>query len=72
MMSRLRWFTPRLSDQIWRFVHSVRFRLTLWSLVIVAIILYAFSAFVYIQQKRDSLTIAMERASTQVDQLGKH
>ncbi len=36
-----------------QFMRSVRIRLTLWSLVILAGVLAAFSAFVYVRQARD-------------------
>ena len=36
-----------------RLIHSVRFRLMLWSLLMIALILIAFSFFIYSQQARD-------------------
>ena len=38
---------------IWSFVHSIRFRLTMWSTAILALILLAFSFFVYYRQAND-------------------
>lgn len=35
------------------FLHSVRFRLTLWFMLILALVLAAFSGFIYLSQKRD-------------------
>lgn len=37
------------------FLHSIRFRLVLWFTVILALVLFAFSAFIYINQGRDIL-----------------
>ena len=41
--------------RIGSFFHSIRFRLVLWFSVILALVLIAFSAFIYINQSRDIL-----------------
>ncbi len=46
-----------------RVVHSVRFRITLWSLLVIALILAGFSLFVYAQQARDVRTDSVVRIS---------
>jgi len=45
----------KLSGRIGSFFHSIRFRLVLWFSVILALVLIAFSAFIYINQSRDIL-----------------
>ena len=50
------WLNPffrKLTHRLDRVVHSVRFRLTLWSVLVIALILLGFSFFVYAQQARD-------------------
>ncbi len=42
-----------LSDKMTQFAHSIRFRLVLWFTAILALILAAFSAFIYSSQYRD-------------------
>ncbi len=49
MSSYVRSIASRLAD----FFSSIRFRLTLWFLVILALVLAAFSVFIYINQYRD-------------------
>ncbi len=46
-----------------RVVHSVRFRITLWSLLVIALILAGFSLFVYAQEARDVATDSVVRIS---------
>jgi two-component system OmpR family sensor kinase len=48
-------------QKIQRLVHSVRFRLMVWSLVIIGVILAAFSVFVYTQETRDIQITSMNR-----------
>jgi signal transduction histidine kinase len=43
----------RAAQRIAGFFQSIRFRMTIWSVVILAIILLVFSAFVYARQKQD-------------------
>src|SRR5512142_1043612 len=49
----MRRFFRSLGGRIADFVSSIRFRLTLWFLVILALVLAAFSAFIYASQSRD-------------------
>ena len=44
---------PGFGKRLSLFFHSIRFRLVLWFAVILALVLFAFSAFVYINQARD-------------------
>jgi heavy metal sensor kinase len=44
-----------LRSRIGSFFHSIRFRLVLWFSVILALVLIAFSAFIYVNQSRDIL-----------------
>jgi hypothetical protein len=44
-----------LAGRLVSFLHSIRFRLVLWFSVILALVLIAFSAFIYINQSRDIL-----------------
>src|SRR5512143_1509962 len=44
---------PAIGRRISFFLHSIRFRLVLWFAVILAIVLAAFSGFVYYNQSRD-------------------
>ncbi len=46
-----------------RVVHSVRFRITLWSLLVIALILTGFGLFVYAQEGRDVTTDSVVRIS---------
>src|SRR5512140_3528840 len=49
MRSLVRSVGTRLAD----FFSSIRFRLTLWFVVILAVVLAAFSTFIYVSQSRD-------------------
>ncbi len=51
------------------FFHSIRFRLTLWFLVILALVLAAFSAFIYINQSRDLRFDAVQDMQGKLSQL---
>src|SRR5512140_2179828 len=46
-------FLPALGKRINFFLHSIRFRLVLWFAVILAVVLAAFSGFIYYNQSRD-------------------
>src|SRR3974377_1733619 len=52
-MSR-RWRTAfsRGTQRLWRFRHSIRWRLTLWSVAILGLVLIVFSAFIVLTQLR--------------------
>ncbi len=63
MKARLKVLFFDLNRRLERVVHSVRFRLTLWSLLVIALILAGFSLFVYAQQARDTETDSMVRIS---------
>jgi two-component system OmpR family sensor kinase len=43
----------KLSGALVSFLHSIRFRLTLWFILILAVVLAAFSGFIYFAQTRD-------------------
>lgn len=60
------WVNPfllKISRRMDRVVHSVRFRITLWSLLVIALILAGFSAFIYAQQARDVQIDSSQRIS---------
>lgn len=48
-------------SRIRRFLHSVRFRLTVWSLAMVALVLVAFSVFIYTRQVQEVQAASMAR-----------
>src|SRR5512141_719534 len=48
-------------SRIKRFFHSVRFRLTLWSVTVVALVLVSFSAFIYTRQAQEVQAVGMAR-----------
>ena len=44
-----------LLGRLGSFLHSIRFRLVLWFSAILALVLFVFSAFIYLNQSRDIL-----------------
>ncbi len=52
-----------------QFVHSIRFRLAIWFVVILGIVVVSFSAFVYYRQKRDLESIAAGRLEYKAQRL---
>jgi signal transduction histidine kinase len=44
-----------------QFIHSIRFRLVLWFVLILGVVMVIFSAFIYYRQAQDIHTIAVER-----------
>jgi signal transduction histidine kinase len=63
MKARLNVFFLDLNGRMDRVVHSVRFRLTMWSLLAIALILGGFSLFVYAQEARDVQADSVVRIS---------
>lgn len=57
----------------WRRLHdvigSIRFRLTLWFVAILAVVLLVFSTFIYIQQARDLRAASLTRLENKFTQL---
>ena len=51
------------------FLHSIRFRLTLWTVAIVSLILLAFSIFIYTRQTQDLQIVAQAQLQSQSQQL---
>jgi signal transduction histidine kinase len=52
---------PGFGKRLATFFHSIRFRLVLWFAVILVLVLFAFSAFIYVNQARDILGEAQFR-----------
>src|SRR5512142_979279 len=65
----MRRFFRSLGGRIADFVSSIRFRLTLWFLVILALVLAAFSAFIYASQSRDLRFDAVQDMQAKLSQL---
>jgi len=63
----------RLLAVAWRRLHdvigSIRFRLTLWFVAILAVVLLVFSTFIYIQQARDLRAASLTRLENKFTQL---
>jgi signal transduction histidine kinase len=51
------------------FLHSIRFRLMLWSVAVLAIVLALFCVFVYTRQAQDLRTSALNRLALRTDQV---
>jgi signal transduction histidine kinase len=64
-LRRLRIFSDRISF----FFHSIRFRLTLWSVFILALILLVFSVFVFSRQYRDLYNETSDRLAIRTQQM---
>jgi heavy metal sensor kinase len=62
-------FLQRLARRTRLFVHSLRFRLTLWFVAILAIVVAIFSGFIYSSQARELHAIALERLALKARQL---
>ena len=65
----MRRFFRSLGGRIADFVSSIRFRLTLWFLVILELVLAAFSAFIYVSQSRDLRFDAVQDMQAKLSQL---
>jgi hypothetical protein len=65
MSSRISQFKQTLTQVI----HSIRFRLVLWFVLILAVVLIAFSGFVYWRQAQDIRSIAITRLNLAVEHL---
>jgi hypothetical protein len=59
-----------LPKRIVSVLHSIRFRLVLWYTAILALVLFAFSAFIYIKQTRDILGESEFRLERKMAALG--
>jgi signal transduction histidine kinase len=51
----------RFQQRIDQFIHSIRFRLALWFMLILGVVMVTFSAFIYYRQTQDIRAIAVER-----------
>jgi signal transduction histidine kinase len=61
---------PPLSDRLRQLVGSIRFRITIWFVAILALILGAFSLFIYFRQVQVVEAETSSRLSAQISQLG--
>ncbi|MFN2121989.1 MAG: histidine kinase dimerization/phospho-acceptor domain-containing protein, partial [Candidatus Promineifilaceae bacterium] len=61
---------PPLSDRLRQLLGSIRFRITIWFVAILALILGAFSLFIYFRQVQVLHAETSSRLSTQLSQLG--
>jgi signal transduction histidine kinase len=59
-----------LSKRVGLFVHSIRFRLAVWFVLILGIVVTAFSGFIYIRQVRDLRATAVARLELKARRLG--
>ncbi len=50
------------------FIHSIRFRLVMWFVVILGVVMLAFSAFIYWRQSQDVWTVAVGRLNVTLEQ----
>lgn len=64
-------FCHRLSSVVNLLVHSIRFRLSLWFGVILAVILLVFSLFVYFRQSQDAYDQASARLAVRIAELDR-
>jgi two-component system, OmpR family, sensor kinase len=48
------------------FIHSIRFRLTLWFVIILGVVLAVFSVFIYLRQAQDIRSTAITRLNTRL------
>jgi signal transduction histidine kinase len=55
-----------LGRRVDSFIHSIRFRLALWFVLILGIVLAAFSVFIYLRQVQDIRSIALTRLNTRL------
>lgn len=62
-------FLGNLYHRIRSFFHSIRFRLTLWYILILGVVLFLFSAFIYTRQVNDLKVIALNRLAYRSRQL---
>ena len=51
----------RFGQRLDQFIHSIRFRLVLWFVLILGVVMVVFSAFIYYRQAQDVRGIAVER-----------
>lgn len=62
-------FLKSLGNRLSSFFHSVRFRLTVWFVVILAIVLAVFSTFIYYRQAIDLRADEIDRMRAEVDRM---
>ncbi|MGE5225207.1 MAG: ATP-binding protein [Omnitrophica WOR_2 bacterium] len=60
--------TPR---RAWNFLHSIRFRLTAWFVIILALVLLAFNAFVYRRQMNDLRSASLDQLAVKTRTLAQ-
>ena len=65
MTSRIKITRARLSS----FAHSIRFRLVLWFVLILGVVMALFSAFIYFRQAQDLRSFALARLNFHVERL---
>lgn len=69
MTKDLRETRPRLLGRVWKFVRGIRFRLTLWFVAVLGVILAGFSLFIYFHQVAAQQAEARTRLMTASSQL---
>jgi signal transduction histidine kinase len=62
-------FTRKLMGRIGQVLHSIRFRITLWTLATLAMVLIAFSAFIFYSSEKGVLEQSLQRLDTRSRQL---
>ncbi len=62
-------FVRKTFDSLLSFLHSIRFRITLWFVLILALVLAAFSTFIYLSQSRDLQIDAVANMQEKLDHL---
>ncbi len=68
-ISAVRTWLVKLVKRLWLFFHSIRIRLTLWTVAILTVILAGFSIFIYTRQVTELRTIAQAQLQSQSQQL---
>jgi signal transduction histidine kinase len=67
-----RW-RENLTQKAEQFVHSIRFRLVLWFVLILGVVMVVFSSFIYIRQAQDVRSVATTRLNFNLEHaLGNH
>jgi two-component system, OmpR family, sensor kinase len=59
----------RKKNRLFLFFHSIRFRLSLWFGLVLAVILFAFSIFVYFRQTQDAYNQAAARLAIRISEM---
>ena len=59
-----------ISERTYNIIHSIRFRLALWFVLILAIVMLIFSAFIVVRQAQDLRAVALARLEMKARRLG--